>query len=268
MSVDSHAHVFDPSLALAGDRRYTPTRGFTLEQYLDLLDANGLAHGVLTAPSFLGTDNRQLLTALRAANGRLRGTAIVDPATLRDDLDRLAAAGVVGIRLNLFERAGLPDLGAPAYRRLLEHVQDLDWHVEIYAETPKLLHLLPPLRAAGVRIVVDHFGAPDPGVGLECLGYRALLEALADGRTWVKLSASYRIGGVDPRACAAVLLQAGGDTRLVWGSDWPWVRYEEGRSYEGLLADLGAYLPDPDARARVLGANALELFHFPAGKQS
>jgi predicted TIM-barrel fold metal-dependent hydrolase len=60
MSVDCHAHVFDPSLPLASDRRYTPSHGATLEQYLSLLDANGIAHGVLTAPSFLGTDNGQL----------------------------------------------------------------------------------------------------------------------------------------------------------------------------------------------------------------
>jgi DNA-binding IclR family transcriptional regulator len=34
-----------------------------------------------------------------------------------------------------------------------------------------------------------------------------------------------------------------GDARLAWGSDWPWVRYEDGRSYEGLLASPGDRKP-------------------------
>jgi hypothetical protein len=46
------------------------------------------------------------------------------------------------------------------------------------------------------------------------------------------------------------------------------VRYGQGPSYEGLLADLAAQVPDPAIRARVLGANALELFHFPTAQQS
>jgi predicted TIM-barrel fold metal-dependent hydrolase len=140
--------------------------------------------------------------------------------------------------------------------------------VEIYAESPKLVDLLPPLRAAGVRIVVDHFGAPVAASGMACPGFAALLEALAAGRSWVKLSAPFRVPGIDLGACAAALLKAGGKTRLVWGSDWPWVRYGQGPSYEGLLADLAAQVPDPAIRARVLGANALELFHFPTAQQS
>jgi predicted TIM-barrel fold metal-dependent hydrolase len=267
-AVDCHAHVFDPSLPLARDRRYTPGRIATLDEYLGLLDANGIAHGVLTAPSFLGTDNGQLLAALERADGRLRGTVIVEPTIGRDELDRMAAAGVVGIRLNLFERPRLPDLGTSDYRRLLEHVLDLDWHMGIYTESPKLVQLLPPLRAAGVRIVVDHFGTPVSDAGMACPGFAALLGALAEGRTWVKVSAPYRVPGVDLRACAATLLKAGGDTRLVWGSDWPWLRYEKGLTYDGLLAELAAHVPDPATRARVLGANALELFHIPITKPS
>jgi len=267
MKVDCHAHVFDPSLPLARDRRYTPGRPARLDEYLGLLDANGIAHGVLTAPSFLGTDNRQLLGALERADGRLRGTVIVEPTIGRDELERMAAAGVVGIRLNLFERSRLPVLATSDYRRLLGHVRDLDWHVEIYAESPKLVHLLPPLGAARVRIVVDHFGTPVSEAGMECPGFVALLEALAEGRTWVKLSAPFRVPKVDLHACAAALLKAGGETRLVWGSDWPWVRYGKGLTYERLLAALAEHVPDTAIRARVLGANALELFHFPTTRQ-
>ena len=80
LAVDSHAHVFLQGLALADTRRHTPDYDAPLTQYLGLLDAHGLSHGVLVQPSFLGTDNSHLVQALRAAPARLRGVAVVDPA--------------------------------------------------------------------------------------------------------------------------------------------------------------------------------------------
>lgn len=111
-AVDTHAHVFHQGLALADTRRHTPDYDATLAQYLELLDGHGLSHGVLVQPSFLGTDNSHLLQALRAAPARLRGVAVVDPAIDDPGLQALAAAGVVGIRLNLIG-LDLPDLAAP-----------------------------------------------------------------------------------------------------------------------------------------------------------
>src|SRR3546814_14714462 len=78
--IDAHAHVMSVSAQLASERHSAPRRDVTVQEYISLLDANGLSHGVLTAPSFLGTDNSLLLTALDAFPGRLAGPAIVDPA--------------------------------------------------------------------------------------------------------------------------------------------------------------------------------------------
>ena len=68
-AIDTHAHVFRQGLALADTRRHTPDYDATLTQYLALLDAHGVARGVLVQPSFLGTDNSHLVAALRAAAG-------------------------------------------------------------------------------------------------------------------------------------------------------------------------------------------------------
>src|SRR3546814_17001564 len=62
-SIDSHAHVFVPGLSVIAERRYTPDYAAPLDDYLALLDAQGLAHGVLVQPSFLGTDNSHLTAA-------------------------------------------------------------------------------------------------------------------------------------------------------------------------------------------------------------
>ena len=59
---------------------------------------------MLIQPSFLGTDNRFMLDALRRYPQRLRGVAVVDASISDTQLDELEEAGVVGIRLNLIGR--------------------------------------------------------------------------------------------------------------------------------------------------------------------
>ncbi len=260
--VDTHAHVFARDLPLVSERRFTPERDRLLATYLDLLDRHGISHGVLTAPSFLGTDNSYLLGALAEAAGRLRGTVTVEPTVglpaLRD-MDRL---GVVGIRLNLYKRSDVPDLASAAYRRVLRHVADLDWHVEIYAEGPKLPPLLAALDRAGVKAVLDHFGSPDPREGVRCAGFAALLRALEGGRTWVKLSAPYRLGGADASAYARRLLAEGGPERLLWGSDWPWTQHDASLNYATTREWLEAWMPDATARRTIEWETPARLFRF------
>jgi len=83
-AVDCHAHVMRRDAPLAPDRHSAPKRDCTIEEYLAVLDTHGISHGVLTAPSFYGSDNSLLLDALDRAGGRLRGTVIVDPAIDQD----------------------------------------------------------------------------------------------------------------------------------------------------------------------------------------
>ena len=71
--IDTHAHVFARGLTLAEGRRYAPDYDAPVEDYLRRLDENGLSHGVLVQPSFLGTDNGFMLDALRRHPDRLRG---------------------------------------------------------------------------------------------------------------------------------------------------------------------------------------------------
>ena len=262
--VDSHAHVFVQGLPLTRGARHAPGYDATLTDYLALLDAHDIAHGVLTAPSFLGTDNHFLLQALGAARGRLRGTVIVDPAISRSDLEALDRQFVVGVRLNFFRRADrdVPDLAAPEYRRLFEACAELDWHVEIYGEGARLAQWLPPIVATGVKVVVDHFGSPDPELGLDDPGFRYVLSELAGERMWVKLSAPYRVGYDLAARAAEALLREAGPQRLVWGSDWPWTQNELGRSFQQCLEWLGAWVPDETQREQLLSSTALSLFKF------
>ena len=173
-------------------------------------------------------------------------------------------AGVVGIRFNMLRREDLPDLRSPSWQRVLADVAALDWHVEIYVEGPRLPPLLEPALAAGAKVVVDHFGSPDPALGVDCPGFRTLLQAVGGGRAFVKLSAPYRLGGADPRPYARALLDRGGPGQLVWASDWPWTQHGEGLTYAKTLGWLEDWVPDAADRERILGATPRALFGFPS----
>jgi predicted TIM-barrel fold metal-dependent hydrolase len=261
-AIDCHAHVMRRDAPLAPDRHSAPKRDCTVEEYLSVLDANGISHGVLTAPSFYGTDNSLLLDALDRAAGRLRGTVIVDPGIDRASLAAMGARGAVGIRLNWVRRPTLPDVSAAGYRQLFANVRDLDWHVEIYLEGPLLAKVLPAIRASGARVVVDHFGSPDPARGIACAGFQAVLDGVCAGDTLVKLSAPYRQGGADPKRYVDALLDAGGPQQLIWASDWPFVSHEDEIRYPDCVQWLADWVPDEATRGIILADTPTGLFGF------
>jgi predicted TIM-barrel fold metal-dependent hydrolase len=261
-AVDCHAHVMRRDLPLTPDRHSGPKRDVGVEEFLAVLDAHGITHGVLTAPSFYGADNALLLQALAAHPARLRGTAIVEPDITPEALAAMDRAGVAGLRLNWIRRSALPDVAGADYRRLLERVRVQGWQVEIYLEGGKLADVLPRLRECGARIVVDHFGSPDPARGVHCDGFREVLRGVRAGDTWVKLSAPYRLGGADPQQYVDALLDAGGPAQLVWASDWPFVGFEEAITYRQCVDWLVQWIPDEPTRRIVLTETPFKLFGF------
>jgi predicted TIM-barrel fold metal-dependent hydrolase len=260
--IDCHAHVMRRDAPLAPNRHSAPKRDCTVDEYLGVLDANGVSHGVLTAPSFYGTDNSLLLDALNRAAGRLRGTVIVDPGIDRASLAAMGDRGAVGIRLNWVRRSALPDVSAAGYRQLFANVRDVGWHVEIYLEGPLLAKVLPAIRDSGATVVVDHFGSPDPARGVACAGFQAVLDGVRAGDTFVKLSAPYRQGGADPQRYVDALLDAGGPQQLVWASDWPFVSHEDEISYRDCVQWLSDWVPDGATRRIILADTPAGLFRF------
>ncbi|MDP4024822.1 amidohydrolase family protein [Methylobacterium sp. NEAU 140] len=263
-AVDTHAHVFKRGLALTEGRRYAPDYDATPEDYIRVLDANGISNAVLVQPSFLGTDNGYMLDALKRYPDRFRGIAVVDPAISADDLKALDAAGVVGVRLNLIGQPD-PPLASEAWRAHLKRLADLRWQVEVQAEARRWPDLLGPLRDGGVAVVADHFGKPDPKLGVDDPGFRRLLEIGRGGGVYVKLSGPYRNGAdgaATARAAIPLLRDALGLDHLLWGSDWPHTQFESKVQYADMRANLDAWLPDPADRRVVLVDAPVRLFRF------
>lgn len=265
-AIDSHAHIFVRGLPLATQRRHTPDYDATLDAYRAHLTAHGLTHGVLVQPSFLGTDNTFFLDALARFPAQFRGVAVIEPDIDAATLDAMARQGVAGIRLNLIGRP-MPDVTQPVWQRLITHINTLGWHIEIQREAGDLPRIVAPLLAQGCRIVVDHFGRPDPALGVQDPGFRYLLDTADSGRVWVKLSAAYRTltgpaGAAFGKQAAALLLRAFTAQRLVWGSDWPNTQYRDVVDYAATRRALDDWIDSAQDRHAILDTTPAELFGF------
>jgi predicted TIM-barrel fold metal-dependent hydrolase len=261
--VDTHAHVFLQNLPMAPNRRYTPGYDAPAIRYLQLLADHDAGHGVIIQPSFLGTDNSYLLNALHIGGERLRGVAVVNPDVSDHELETMDGLGVVGIRFNMIGR-DIGEIATPDIRALAKRVSALGWHIEVQARGADIPAVFRALDTFEGNLVIDHFGLPDPAHGTKDPGFMALLREGARGRTFVKISASYRCGGNNVRHYTDALLKDIGPRRLLWGSDWPWTQFEAHRTYGGTVAELSVLIPNYSARTDMDTA-ALALFRFSDG---
>jgi predicted TIM-barrel fold metal-dependent hydrolase len=260
-AVDTHAHVFDAGCRFVAGRRYTPGYDAPTARYVAVLDRAGVRQGVLVQPSFLGTDNSYLLAGLRRHPQQLRGVAVVAPDVGDAELEALAAAGVRGIRYNLLGQD--PALVMrPDYQALTRRAAALGWLIEVQVLGADLPGVLDMLTADAARVVVDHFGKPGLADPETDPGFRKLMEFGPGGPVWVKLSAPYRLGGVDPAPYAAAFLAHFGPERLLWGSDWPWTQHEVSTSYTECVAQIGGWLGADEKLQDRFNRASRELYDF------
>lgn len=264
-AVDTHAHVIGlpPAYPFVEGRSYTPPEA-SPAAYLHMLDATGMAYGVLVQVSVHGTDNRLLCQTLRAHPARLRGVAVV-PLGLPDrDYAALRDAGVTGLRLNVLYGGGIGFETVEDYGALC---RDWGWHLQFLLDARSLPPLAPRLSRLPVSVVVDHMGHVPTSAGPDDPGFQTLIALVRDG-AWVKLSGAYRCTTEGPPYRDTVpfarALHGAAPDRCVWGSDWPHVSHRGPMMNVGDLLDpLADWVPDEDARHRVLVDNPARLYGFP-----
>lgn len=257
--VDSHAHVYTTDMPLSATAWHKPPADATIEQYVETLERNGVRYAVLAAASLFDDYNEYQIEAARKYK-HIRTTAIVRPTIDPYVMRMMKDDGVVGIRLQWRNVKTLPDLTSAEYQKFLRRVRDVDWHVHINQAADQLAAPIATLQAAGVKLVIDHFGHPQKG-GVDCEGFQAMMRAVDNGRTWVKLSAGYRLESPEvAQACAEALLARVGPDRLLWGSDWPFAAYENAVRYEDTVARFREWVPDAKTRRIISGETAFRLF--------
>jgi len=265
LSCDCHAHVIGPvaEFPFVEDRSFTPPDAVSTA-YRAMLDALGVQRSVIVQPSVYGADNRRTVTAVAEMGiERCRGVAMVPPDVARDELDALDAGGIRATRFIATARGG-PSLEAlPAVARA---VAPLGWHVEMYVPWQLWPSLLPVIRTLAVPVVFDHMAGLPADTDPEDPVLSEILELLAAGRAWVKLTGYRNSRAGHPYADVAWLAERfieAAPGRCVWGSDWPHTVMPNYMPDDGDLFDLlQDWVPDPSTRHRVLVRNPAELYRF------
>ncbi|KAJ5211019.1 hypothetical protein N7491_010835 [Penicillium cf. griseofulvum] len=240
-SWDSHMHVVEPErFPVSPTAVYQPTP-HTLREALAFESGLGVENLVFVQPSVYGTDNSCLLDALRRLGpSRGRGVVVVDPATVKPEtLNEWHTLGVRGLRINLQSVGKVMDK-TELEETLLQHAElarPLNWIIEIYLPLKMVSLVESILPRLDVRICVDHFGSPElaswgnDGTDFNpynLQGFSSLISLLRAGRTYVKVSAPYRLSKDrqmrDLRAMAREFLSVA-PNRVIYATDWPHTRF-------------------------------------------
>ncbi|SFI48266.1 Predicted metal-dependent hydrolase, TIM-barrel fold [Bosea sp. OK403] len=279
-SCDCHVHLFGPAgrYPFSPDRVYTP--GDAGEDELRALHARlGISRVVLVQPSPYGTDNRRMLAGLERLGSAAKGVAVIGLGTPPDELDRLHAQGVRGVRVNIATH-GMDD-PEEAWRLIqgqAQQVARLGWHVQILARLNVIEVLAARLMELATRVVIDHFGLPDLALGPEQPGFSGVLRLAGSGKATIKISAIQRLAGRGHLARAIPFiraLSAENPEALVWGSDWPHTGGGRGvgraatdiEPFEAMddaeaLSCLTEAISDPAQRHAILVDNPAVLYGF------
>ena len=221
-ATDCHHHIYDRKYPVDPKATLRPADA-SVDDYRGLQRRIGTTRHVVVQPSTYGTDNRCHLDALAAFGSTARMVAVVTDGVSTEELKRLHALGVRGIRFNLAQAgATTPEMIEPLSKR----INALGWHIQINAPAARLMEIMPILERVPSPVVFDHLAhIPQPdGVNHPLFAkVRALLDK---GHAWVKLSGAYADSKVGPPTYAdssavARAYATAAPERCVWGSDWP-----------------------------------------------
>ncbi|MFT3789973.1 MAG: amidohydrolase family protein [Rudaea sp.] len=273
-AVDAHCHVFGPGTEFpyAPERKYTPCDA-SKEQLFALRDYLGFARNVIVQATCHGADNRALVDALRASNGRARGVATVRAEVSDALLQELHEAGVHGVRFNFVKR--LVDFTPKV--ELLEiaaRIAELGWHVVVYFEAADLPELWDFFSALPTPVVVDHMGRPDVSMPIDGPEFKLFVKYMHEHpQVWSKVSCPERLSHSGPPALygerrpyadvvpfARRLVEMFPD-RVLWGTDWPHPNLKGHMPDDGLLVDYIAQIaPTQELRRKLLVDNPMRLY--------
>lgn len=267
---DCHTHVFEAAddFPLAHPPSYAPPYA-PAEMHRALQEANGLSRGVIVQPTPYGTDPRVMLRALRLAGGRLRGVGVATRNTDAATLEGMKAGGITALR---FVENRLPDgspyLGAVTLDELFEIapvMRDLGWHAETWAPLATVIASSAKLERTGLPIVLDHMGGFNVDQGVAHAEFQRLLAMVREGLVWVKLVVCRRVPpGSDfeiLRPFHDALIDANPD-RMLWGTDWPFVRMDNPPEASTLLDLFHRWTGDAALRHRILVDNPRSRYGF------
>ncbi len=265
-AVDAHCHVFGPAARFpyAPERKYTPCDA-PKEKLFALRDFLGFDKNVIVQASCHSKDNRALVDALDASDGKAKGVAFVGQDVSDDELAWMDRAGVRGVRFNFLKR--LVDITPrEQLERISKRVADLGWHVVIYFEMPDLPDFQDFFRALPCKVVVDHMGTPTVAKGVDDPENQRLHRLMEDcDNFYVKVTCPERMTRVGPPYDDVIpfgraLVEKFPD-RVIWGTDWPHPNMKTEAPDDGVLVDvIPKIAPTPAQQQALLVDNPMALY--------
>jgi 2-pyrone-4,6-dicarboxylate lactonase len=276
LACDAHFHVFGPA-----DRyphggvneklRYAPPLA-PLSDYLELAKLLGIERFVFVQPSAYGRDNACMLDAMREIGIALcRGIVDVDENAPDKLLAEMDAIGVRGVRVNVSPvkppEPGFSETMRPRIERLDARLAELGWHLDFLAPGWLTEELLPIFARMRCSFSVAHMGMFLAKDGPRQRGFQKLIDMAkhGDGRMWVKLTGTYRMGTLPSMADVLPMARAVIDAapnRLIWGSDYPHLSFADKVGSVQLFNLLADWAPEEATRRQILVDNPGALFGF------
>ena len=265
-AVDAHCHVFGPggTFPFAPERKYTPCDA-SWQQLFDLRDFLGFEKNVVVQATCHGADNSALLDVLARSNDKSRGVVTVRPDITEEELARMHALGVRGVRFNYVKRLVDPKPD-DYYRGIIEKIKPLGWHVVLYFEPSDLREKWDFFTSLGVPIVVDHMGRPDVSKPLDNPDFALFQQFMREHDVWAKVSCPDRLTVTGSPLYADVIPFAKAiveefPDRVLWGTDWPHPNMKKEMPDDGILVD---YVPSiastPELQQKLLVTNPNNLY--------
>ena len=266
-AVDAHCHVFGPGAEFpyAPERRYTPCDA-PKEKLFGLRDYLGFERNVIVQATCHGADNRALVDALQAAEGRARGVATVTAGVTREELAALDAAGVRGVRFNFVKRL-VDTTPREVLQHIAERVAPLGWHVVIYFEAAELPDLYGFFASLPTTVVVDHMGRPDVTRAVDGPEFELFVKLMRQNpNIWSKVSCPDRLSKSGPPEYADVVpfarqIVTAFPERVLWGTDWPHPNLKPHMPDDGALVDfIPKVAPTAELQRQLLVDNPMRLY--------
>ena len=266
-AVDAHCHVFGPGdvFPYAPERKYTPCDAPKAKLW-ELRDYLGFERNVIVQATCHGADNRALVDALKASNGRARGVATVKQDVSDEELKALDDAGVRGVRFNFVKRL-VDTTPREVLRSIAERISPMGWHIVIYFEAQELSELYEFFTSLPTTVVVDHMGRPDVSKPVDGPEFELFIRLLREHRNfWSKVSCPERLSKTGPDAYEDVVPFARRvvetfPDRVLWGTDWPHPNMKSHMPDDGKLVDfIPKIAPTAELQRKLLVDNPMALY--------
>lgn len=281
-TVDGHAHVFkalSETYPRADHPMYPPHLEAPVEGLLSIMDTCGVEKAILVA---LSPHDEYLSECLSAHPDRLTGIGVLDPDRSGDADEvhrRFAETGIRGLRVHHLGPTGASRPDELEVWPVLRALHELGGVVWLYVPADQLKELSMVLdHLPGLRVVLNHLGWPLPDeFEIDPLGRPAIkgpvppptletVRALSiHPSVNIMVSGQYAFSRegfpfADLADVVRTIYEKYGAGRMLWASDYPWIKQIPG--YEPQLGLVDHYLPNlaPEERADIMGDSAARLF--------